>query len=44
VVAKGAAAGIATPTQSALLALVKRVERGELARRMENIAPLTAAL
>jgi 2-dehydropantoate 2-reductase len=44
VVAKGATAGIATPTQSALLALVKRVERGELARRMQNIAPLTAAL
>jgi 2-dehydropantoate 2-reductase len=42
VVAKGAALHIATPVQSALVALVKRVERGEIARSMENIAPLVA--
>jgi 2-dehydropantoate 2-reductase len=44
VVAKGAVLGVETPMQRALLALVKRVERGELARRMENVAPLIAAL
>ena len=44
VAAKGAQIGVPTPTQSALLALVKRVERGKIERRMDNIAPLVAAL
>ena len=44
VAAKGAQIGVPAPTQSALLALVKRVERGEIERRMDNIAPLVAAL
>ena len=44
VVAKGAQIGVRTPMQSALLALVKRVERGEIERRMDNIAPLLATL
>jgi hypothetical protein len=30
--------------QSALHALVKRVERGQIERRMDNIAPLLATL
>lgn len=44
VAAKGAQIGVPTPTQSALLAMVKRVERGEIERRMDNIAPLVATL
>ena len=44
VVAKGGEIGVPAPTQSALLALVKRVERGEIERRIDNIAPLVAAL
>ena len=44
VAAKGAQIGVPAPTQSALLALVKRVERGEIERRMDNIAPLLATL
>jgi 2-dehydropantoate 2-reductase len=44
VVSKGAQLGIPTPLQSALLALVKRVERGEVSRRMENVADLLAGL
>jgi hypothetical protein len=43
-VAKGAQLGIPTPMQSALHALVKRVERGEIERRMDNIAPLLATI
>lgn len=44
VAAKGAKIGVPAPTQTALLALVKRVERGEIERRMDNIAPLLATL
>jgi 2-dehydropantoate 2-reductase len=44
VAAKGAKIGVPAPTQSALLALVKRVERGEIERSMDNIAPLLATL
>ena len=44
VATKGAQVGVPAPTQSALLALVKRVERGEIERRMDNIAPLIATL
>lgn len=44
VAAKGAQIGVPTPTQSALLQLVKRVERGEIERRLDNIASLLAAL
>lgn len=44
VAAKGAQIGVPAPTQSALVALVKRVERGEIERRMDNIAPLLATL
>jgi len=44
VAAKGDEIGVPAPTQAALTALVKRVERGELERRMENIAPLIASL
>ncbi len=44
VAAKGAQIGVPAPTQSALVAIVKRVERGEIERRMDNIAPLLAAL
>jgi len=40
VAAEGAEIGVPAPTQAALAALVKRVERGELERRYENIAPL----
>ena len=40
VASKGAQIGVPTPAQSALLALVKRVERGEIERSMDNIAPL----
>ena len=38
VIAKAAEAGIPVPTQSAILALVQRVERGELAPEIKNIA------
>lgn len=41
---KGAKIGVPAPTQRALVELVKRVERGEIERRMDNIAPLVAAL
>jgi len=44
VVAKGAQLGVPAPMQSALHALVKRVERGQIERRMDNIAPLLATL
>lgn len=44
VAAKGAEIGVPAPTQAALTALVRRVERGELERRLENIAPLIASL
>lgn len=44
VVAKGAQLGVATPMQAALLALVKRVERGEIERRIDNIKPLLEQL
>jgi 2-dehydropantoate 2-reductase len=43
VVERGAALGVPTPMQGALLALVKRVERGEVVRSMDHIAPLVAA-
>ena len=38
VVEKGAEMGIPTPTQAAILALVKRVENGELPPAPENLA------
>lgn len=44
VATKGAQIGVPAPTQSALVALVKRVERGEIERCMDNIAPLLATL
>ena len=44
VVAEGDRVGVPAPTQRALYAIVKRVERGELARGLENVAPLVAAL
>lgn len=44
VAAKGEHIGVPAPTQRALVALVKRVERGEIGRNMENIAPLLATL
>jgi 2-dehydropantoate 2-reductase len=44
VAAKGAATGVPAPTQAALTALVKRVERGEIARQLSNIEPLLADL
>ena len=44
VVAKGAQLGVPAPMQSALHALVKRVERGQIERGMDNIAPLLATL
>lgn len=40
VAGKGAEIGVPAPTQTALTALVKRVEQGELDRRLENIQPL----
>lgn len=39
---KGREAGVPAPTQAALTALVKRVENGELARCLDNLAPLLA--
>lgn len=41
---KGEQIGVPAPTQRALYALVKRVERGEIERRMDNIAFLLAPL
>ncbi len=40
VVAAGGRVGVPTPTQRTLYEIVKRVERGELARSMDNIAEL----
>jgi 2-dehydropantoate 2-reductase len=44
VAAKGEKIGVPAPTQRALYEIVKRVERGEIERSMDNIAPLLAAL
>jgi len=40
VVAKGRDVGIAAPANAALTEAVKRVERGEIAARPENVAEL----
>jgi 2-dehydropantoate 2-reductase len=42
VAAQGERLGVPTPMQSALYAIVKRVERGQLLRSMDNIAELLA--
>ncbi len=42
--AKGESIGVPAPTQAALYAIVKRVERGELERGMDNIASLLATV
>jgi hypothetical protein len=42
VAAQGERIGVPTPTQRALYAIVKRVERGELRRSLDNIAGLLA--
>jgi 2-dehydropantoate 2-reductase len=42
VASKGAQIGVPAPTQGALAALVKRIERGEIARGPGNLAPLLA--
>lgn len=44
VAAKGESVGVPAPTQAALYAIVKRVERGELERGMDNIASLLATV
>ena len=44
VAAKGAEIGVPAPTQAALTALVKRVERGEIERQLKNIEPLLAGV
>jgi 2-dehydropantoate 2-reductase len=44
VAAEGDRVGVPAPTQRDLYAIVKRVERGELARGIDNIAPLLATL
>jgi ketopantoate reductase len=42
VAAEGERVGVPAPTQRALYAIVKRVERGELRRSLDNIAGLLA--
>jgi len=42
VVAEGAKAGLAAPVNAALTAVVKRVERGEIAARPENVTGINA--
>ena len=44
VAAKGESVGVPAPTQAALYAIVKRVERGEIERGMDNIASLLATV
>jgi 2-dehydropantoate 2-reductase len=44
VAAKGEQISVPAPTQRALHALVKRVERGEIERSMDNISPLLSTL
>ncbi|HEX2826217.1 MAG TPA: 2-dehydropantoate 2-reductase [Burkholderiales bacterium] len=44
VAAKGESVGVPAPTQDALYRIVKRVERGEIAQSMDNIASLLATV